>query len=62
MFILRFNCINLLITHSIAKAKLSFPNLKNIHSFEGKMDDLIQQKAYLLRLRTIVIKQQNKTQ
>jgi len=38
----------------LAKAKLSFPNLRNTHSFEGDMDKLIEQKAYLLRLKKLL--------
>lgn len=54
VLILSFNYINLLFSYSISKGKLSFPNLKNINTFEGKLDDLIKRKAYLLRLRKIM--------
>jgi hypothetical protein len=53
-FILGFNYINLTSSYSLAKAKLSFPNLRNTHTFEGDLDTLIQQKTYLLRLRKLL--------
>ncbi len=52
--ILNFNYFNLMSSYSLAKAKLSFPNLRNTHSFEGGLDALIEQKAYLLRLRKLL--------
>lgn len=55
-FILSFNYFNLTTSYSLAKAKLSFPNLNNTHSFEGDMDTLIQQKAYLLRVKKMIVK------
>jgi hypothetical protein len=53
-FILGFNFVNLTCSYSLAKGKLSFPDLRNTHSFEGDLDTLIQQKAYLLRLRKLL--------
>ena len=53
-FILGFNYINLTSSYSLAKAKLSFPNLRNTHTFEGDLDTLIQQKAYLLRFKKML--------
>lgn len=52
--ILSFNYFNLMSSYSLAKAKLSFPNLRNTHSFEGDLDELIAQKNYLLRLRKLL--------
>jgi hypothetical protein len=52
--ILCFNYFNLTSSYSLAKAKLSFPNLRNTHSFEGDLDTLIQQKKYLLRLKKLL--------
>jgi hypothetical protein len=52
--ILSFSYFNLMSSYSLAKAKLSFPNLRNTHSFEGDLDALIEQKAYLLRLRKLL--------
>jgi hypothetical protein len=53
-FILGFNFVNLTCSYSLAKGKLSFPDLRNTHSFEGDLDTLIQQKTYLLRLRKLL--------
>ncbi len=48
--ILIYNYPNLICSISIARAKLSFPNLKNINTFEGKVTELIKNKDYLTRL------------
>ncbi|WMX13338.1 MULTISPECIES: hypothetical protein [unclassified Aureispira] len=52
--ILGYNYPNLICSYSLSKAKLSFPNLKNIQSFEGNIETLAQHKAYLLRLRRLI--------
>jgi hypothetical protein len=52
--ILSFNYFNLMSSYSLAKAKLSFPNLRNIHTFEGSLEELMKQKTYLLRLRKLL--------
>ncbi|MFB9052646.1 hypothetical protein ACFFVB_06090 [Formosa undariae] len=45
--ILRFNYFNLLISHSIAKNKLSFPSLKNTRTFETTLQELTARKSYM---------------
>ncbi len=45
--ILIYNYFNLLISCSIAKGKLSFPNLKEIKTFETTLENLIDQKDFL---------------
>ena len=49
--ILIFNYFNLMSSYSIAKAKLSFPNLGKTNSFQGEMVDLIDRKEYLISLK-----------
>lgn len=51
MIILILNYIRLTFEHSFAKAKISFPNLRNINTYEGDLSDLIEQKEYLIKLR-----------
>ncbi|MBK6266185.1 hypothetical protein JKA74_14160 [Marivirga sp. S37H4] len=46
--ILIYNYVNLTISYSIAKAKLSFPNLKEIKTFEADLNDLIEHKEFLI--------------
>lgn len=50
--ILIYNYVNLTLSHSIAKAKLSFPNLKEIKTFEADLNDLIERKGFLIELRS----------
>ncbi len=45
--ILIYNYINLLISNSIAKGKLSFPNLKEIKTFETSLKDLVDRKDFI---------------
>ena len=48
--ILIFNFFNLLIAKSIAKEKLSFPNLSNIHTYQAKISQLKEHKEYIKTL------------
>ncbi|AHM63399.1 hypothetical protein D770_25780 [Flammeovirgaceae bacterium 311] len=48
--LLVYNYIQLTLSNSIAKAKLSFPNLKQIHTFEASMSDLIRRKKLIIEL------------
>lgn len=45
--ILIYNYINLLISCSIAKGKLSFPNLKEIKTFETSLKGLVDRKDFI---------------
>ena len=38
---------NLLCSLSLMNAKLTFPNMRNISSFEGDLEDLLSTKDYL---------------
>lgn len=49
--ILYFNYFNLLCSLSLMNTKLSFPNLSDMCSFEGDLDDLISKKNYLIALK-----------
>ena len=46
-FILRFNYVNIMISNSIAKRKISFPKLKNIKTFESTVEELIKRKDFI---------------
>lgn len=48
--VLTYNYFNILISNSIAKNKLSFPNLGKTRTFEAKISQLIEKKRYLERL------------
>jgi hypothetical protein len=48
--ILMYNYFNILISYSIAKGKLAFPNLRDIKTFEAQLNDLIKHKKYLEEL------------
>ena len=48
--LLAFNYCNVLISHSIAKNKLSFPNLKRTKTFEADIGRLMERKAYMEQL------------
>ena len=48
--ILIFNFFNLLISKTIAKGKLSFPNLLNIHTYQIKISLLKEHKEYIKTL------------
>lgn len=45
--ILIYNYFNLLISNSIAKGKLSFPNINRIITVEASLDELCQNKTYI---------------
>ncbi len=49
--ILLYNYVNLTITHSIARATLSFPRMRNISTFEGRLSDVARNSKSLIRLR-----------
>jgi hypothetical protein len=48
--ILMYNYFNILISYSIAKGKLAFPNLWDTKTFEAQLNDLIKHKKYLEEL------------
>ncbi|WP_405604966.1 hypothetical protein [Polaribacter sp. Asnod1-A03] len=48
--ILIYNYFNILISNSISKNKLSFPNLKETKTFEANFKDLAQRKDYIEKL------------
>jgi hypothetical protein len=48
--ILVYNYFNVLITLSIAKAKLSFPKLKEIKTFETTLNELVKKKDFIRNL------------
>lgn len=48
--ILTFNYFNILISNSIAKNKLSFPNLSKTRTFEAKIGQLVEKRKYLEKL------------
>lgn len=49
-FILAYNYINILISNSIAKDKLSFPNINETKTFEAEFSDLLAHKEYIEKL------------
>ncbi len=49
--VLIYNYVNLTISHSIAKAKLSFPNLNNLKTFEAELSVLVDRKEYIFQLK-----------
>jgi hypothetical protein len=44
---LTFNYVNILISNSIAKRKLSFPKLTTIKTFESTIEELIKRRAFI---------------
>jgi hypothetical protein len=48
--ILTFNFVNILISNSIAKNKISFPKLHNIKTFESNIEKLTKRKAFIEEL------------
>ncbi len=48
--ILTFNYVNVLISNSIAKRKISFPKLNNIKTFESELNELIKRKEFIREL------------
>jgi hypothetical protein len=45
--ILTFNYVNILISNSIAKRKLSFPKLTTIRTFESTVEELIKRREFI---------------
>jgi hypothetical protein len=48
--ILRFNYVNILISNSIAKRKISFPKLNAIKTFESTIEELIKRRTFIEEL------------
>lgn len=48
--ILTYNYFNILISNSIAKNKLSFPNLNKTKTFEADISELLERKEYIEKL------------
>ncbi len=53
-FILLLNYVLLTISYSISKARLSFPNVFKINTYEGNFEDIVKRKGYLLKLQGIL--------
>ncbi|UBZ13693.1 hypothetical protein LDL77_17640 [Flagellimonas marinaquae] len=49
-FILAYNYLNVLVTYSIAKGKLSFPKINKTITFEANLKDIGQKKDFLITL------------
>ncbi|WP_228444832.1 hypothetical protein [Chryseobacterium echinoideorum] len=49
-FILIFNYVNILVSQSFARGKLSFPRLSNIKTFEIKVSELIEKEGLIKKL------------
>ena len=49
-FILAYNYLNVLVTYSIAKGKLSFPKINKTITFEANLKDIGQKKDFLVTL------------
>lgn len=49
-FILTYNYLNVLVTYSIAKGKLSFPKINRTITFEANLKDIGQKKDFLVTL------------
>ncbi|GAA0810918.1 hypothetical protein GCM10009111_02630 [Colwellia asteriadis] len=56
LFILYFNFVNLTCAMSLLKGKFTLPNLKQVYTFEGELDALIANKAYLQGLQKRLLK------
>ncbi|MBU2893134.1 hypothetical protein KO495_07310 [Colwellia sp. D2M02] len=56
LFILYFNFVNLTCAMSLLKGKFTLPNLKQVYTFEGELDVLIANKAYLQGLQKRLLK------
>ena len=50
--VLTYNYANILISNSIAKNKLSFPQVSNTKTFEATISDLLEHKDYIEKLNT----------
>ena len=48
--ILTYNYFNIMISNSIAKNKLAFPNLNKIRTFEADISQLLERKEYIEKL------------
>jgi len=48
--ILTYNYFNILISNSIAKNKLTFPNLNKTETFESNIRQLLERKEYIEKL------------
>ena len=48
--ILNFNFLNVLLSYSIAKNKLSFPAVNNTKTFQAEIGELIERKEYVENL------------
>ena len=48
--ILTFNYVNILISNSIAKRKISFPKINNIKTFESEITELTEYKEFIMEL------------
>ncbi|PVH23863.1 hypothetical protein [Sphingobacterium corticibacter] len=48
--LLLYNVVNIFLSYSIAKGKLSFPNLRQTITFEATLGELIKQKPYIQEL------------
>jgi hypothetical protein len=49
--ILIYNFFNLSVADSIAKGKVSFPNIRKINTFEGTLADVESNREYLVSVR-----------
>lgn len=56
--ILAFNYFNVLLSNSMAKNKLSFPNLNKTKTFEADIQQLLERKNYIEKLNQLL---ENKT-
>ena len=45
--VLTFNYVNILISNSIAKRKLSFPKLTTVKTFESTVEELIKRREFI---------------
>ena len=50
--ILTFNYFNILVSSSVAKKKVSFPNLNDTKTFEATLIDLVERKEYISNLNS----------
>lgn len=50
--ILTYNYVNILISNSIAKRKISFPKISNIRTFESELNELIERKEFIQELNS----------
>ncbi|WP_456464341.1 hypothetical protein [Lutibacter sp.] len=48
--VLTYNYVNVLISNSIAKRKISFPKMNNIRTFESELNELIERKEFIREL------------